>query len=102
MSLVFAVSQEIAEHKGISSFWVDSAARIDIENNKVYHKTGWGELKETSSWLPEGPLTIGVTSGASTPDRAVEEVLEKVFKIKDPAFAGIAPRECAPMVAPTH
>jgi 4-hydroxy-3-methylbut-2-enyl diphosphate reductase len=27
--------QEIAEHKGISSFWVDSAARIDVEGNKV-------------------------------------------------------------------
>jgi len=27
--------QEIAEHKGIPSFWVDSAARIDVENNKV-------------------------------------------------------------------
>lgn len=27
--------QEIAEHKGIPSFWVDSAARIDVEGNKV-------------------------------------------------------------------
>lgn len=27
--------QEIAEHKGISSFWVDSAARIDVDGNKV-------------------------------------------------------------------
>jgi 4-hydroxy-3-methylbut-2-enyl diphosphate reductase IspH len=27
--------QEIAEHKGLPSFWVDSAARIDVEGNKV-------------------------------------------------------------------
>jgi 4-hydroxy-3-methylbut-2-enyl diphosphate reductase IspH len=27
--------QEIAEHKNIPSFWVDSAARIDVEGNKV-------------------------------------------------------------------
>jgi 4-hydroxy-3-methylbut-2-enyl diphosphate reductase len=92
--------QEIAEHKGISSFWVDSAARIDVEGNKVLHKTGWGELKETANWIPEGPLTIGVTSGASTPDKAVEEVLERIFKIKDPKFAGIAAKECKPMVVP--
>jgi 4-hydroxy-3-methylbut-2-enyl diphosphate reductase len=44
---------------------------------QVLHKTGWGELKETANWIPEGPLTIGVTSGASTPDKAVEEVLER-------------------------
>ncbi len=94
--------QEIAEHKGIPSFWVDSAARIDVAGNKLLHKLAHGELKETTNWLPSGPIRVGITSGASTPDRAVEEVLEKVFKIKDPSFQGIAPRECAPMVVPTH
>lgn len=44
---------------------------------QVLHKTGWGELKETANWIPEGPLTIAVTSGASTPDKAVEEVLDR-------------------------
>lgn len=92
--------QEIAEHKGIPSFWVDSAARIDVSANSLLHKTGWGELKETSGWLPDGPLTIGVTSGASTPDRAVEEVLDRVFRIRDPGFGGIAPKECAPVDVP--
>lgn len=93
-------SQEIAEHKGIPSFWVDSAARIDVAGNKLLHKTGWGELKETTNWLCDGPLTIGITSGASTPDRAIEEVLDKVFRIKDPGFAGIAPKQCATVATP--
>lgn len=92
--------QEIAEHKGIPSFWVDSAARIDVAGNKLLHKTGWGELKETANWLCDGPITIGVTSGASTPDRAIEEVLDKVFRIKDPGFAGIAPKLCATVAVP--
>lgn len=95
--------QEIVEHKGrIPSYWVDSAARINVEKNTILHKTAIGELKETEHWLPEGPITIGVTSGASTPDRAVEEVLERVFRTRDPSFAGIAPKECAPPAVQTH
>jgi len=61
---------------------VDSAARIDVSKNTILHKTAHGELVETKNWLKEGPLVIGVTSGASTPDRAIEEVLDRIFKIK--------------------
>lgn len=45
--------QEIAEHKGIPSFWVDSAARIDVEGNKVrrtQHNTA------AAAWLTPGSL----------------------------------------------
>jgi 4-hydroxy-3-methylbut-2-enyl diphosphate reductase len=33
----------------------------------------------TSSWLPpEGPVRLGVTSGASTPDNLVEQVIRQL------------------------
>jgi len=85
--------QEIAENAGIPSFWVDSAARVDVENNKVTWKNFQCELKETSNWIPKDgrPLSIGISSGASTPDAAVENVLNQVFRIRDPDFSGIAP-----------
>jgi 4-hydroxy-3-methylbut-2-enyl diphosphate reductase len=87
--------QEIGELKGVPSFWVDAAERIDVAANVITHKLAHGELVETRDWLPAGPLLIGVTSGASTPDRNVEDVLDRVFRIRDPGFAGIAPRATA-------
>jgi 4-hydroxy-3-methylbut-2-enyl diphosphate reductase IspH len=32
----------------------------------------------TSGWLPAGPVSIGLTSGASTPDIIVERVIRRL------------------------
>ena len=56
-------------------------ARIGPDN-RIEHKLLHGDLTVTANWLPDGPITVGITSGASTPDRSVEETIERIFAIK--------------------
>ncbi|MDX2241731.1 MAG: 4-hydroxy-3-methylbut-2-enyl diphosphate reductase [Leptolyngbyaceae cyanobacterium bins.302] len=79
--------QEIAIERGIPSYHIDSGARIG-PGNRVEHKPLNRDLEVTENWLPDGKLTIGVTSGASTPDKVVEEVLEKIFELRVMAYSG--------------
>ncbi|GAB0490595.1 hypothetical protein MMPV_001832 [Pyropia vietnamensis] len=72
--------QEMAEHAGVTSYWVDSAECVAPEN-RIRYRSSNGEEHVVDSFLPAGPVTIGVTSGASTPDKVVEDVLERVFMI---------------------
>ncbi|MEO0409994.1 MAG: 4-hydroxy-3-methylbut-2-enyl diphosphate reductase [Cyanobacteria bacterium P01_A01_bin.135] len=73
--------QEIAVEHGIPSYHIDSAERIG-PGNQVEHKPLGRELEVTSDWLPAGAIAVGVTSGASTPDRVVSNAIEKIFALK--------------------
>ena len=78
--------QEIAVERGIPSYHIDSASRIGV-GNRVEHKPLHRDLEVAENWLPNGAIAIGITSGASTPDKVVEEVLEKIFELKAMAQA---------------
>jgi len=73
--------QEIAIERGIPSYHIDSAERIG-PGNRVEHKPLHRDLEICENWLPEGKIVVGVTSGASTPDRIVANAIERIFALK--------------------
>ena len=81
--------QEIAIERQLPSFHIDSATRIG-PGNQIEHKPLHEQaLVTTPDWLPAGKISIGVTSGASTPDKAVQEVIEKIFAIKSKTLSTV-------------
>lgn len=73
--------QEIAVERGIPSYHIDSPERIG-PGNQVEHRLLSGNLQVTQNWLPDGSIVVGITSGASTPDKVVADVVEKIFELK--------------------
>ena len=78
--------QEIAIEHNIPSYHIDSVDRI-ISRDRLEHKPLDGDIAIAENWLPEGKITVGVTSGASTPDKVVADVIEKIFDLKAMAVA---------------
>lgn len=73
--------QEMAIAQGIPSYHIDDVSRIHSAQ-QIEHKPLGKAIEIAENWLPEGKVTVGVTSGASTPDKAVEEVIEKIVQFK--------------------
>ncbi len=73
--------QEISIEHQIPSYHIDSDVRI-LPDNRIEHKPLGKELEITENWLPTGKIVVGVTSGASTPDKVVEDAIERIFASK--------------------
>ncbi|QHG19564.1 4-hydroxy-3-methylbut-2-enyl diphosphate reductase [Nostoc sp. ATCC 53789] len=73
--------QQIAFERGIPSYHIDTVERIQ-SGDSIEHRQLNGQLITTKNWLPDGEIVVGITSGASTPDKVVEDVIEKIFAVK--------------------
>ncbi|MEH2168662.1 MAG: 4-hydroxy-3-methylbut-2-enyl diphosphate reductase [Nostoc sp.] len=73
--------QQIAFERGIPSYHIDTVERLKSAYS-IEHRQLNGQLITTENWLPDGEIVVGITSGASTPDKVVENVIEKIFTLK--------------------
>lgn len=73
---------EIPHMAGIRSFHINRAECVGADNT-ITHRTVTGEIV-TEPFLEdlEKDVVMGVTSGASTPDAAVQDSLSSIFMLK--------------------
>lgn len=67
------------------TFHIEDAACIDPETGKIRHKpllAADAPEEVESAWLPEGPFTLGITAGASTPNNKIGEALVRILRIR--------------------
>ncbi len=80
--------QEIAVERALPSYHIDRAERLRTRSTIEHRDLHSESLVETHNWLPDGKITVGVTAGASTPDRVVAEVIARILALKaDPVEA---------------
>jgi 4-hydroxy-3-methylbut-2-enyl diphosphate reductase len=54
-----------------------------LERTHVRHQALASKQPSTAAdWLPEGPVCVGLTAGASTPDRLVGEAIERLLALR--------------------
>ena len=52
----------------------------------IEHRKLDGDLNVKQNWLPSGEVIIGITSGASTPDKVVEDIIKVLVELKAPGL----------------
>ncbi|MEZ6188032.1 MAG: 4-hydroxy-3-methylbut-2-enyl diphosphate reductase [Planctomycetota bacterium] len=64
------------------TYHINSAEEIHSQRLITHHDPRQKARRETENWLPPGPVTVGVTAGASTPNRTVGEVISRVLEVR--------------------
>lgn len=66
----------------VTTYHIEDADCI-LSASAIRHKPiGSFETVETEAWLPEGRVQVGITSGASTPNQVMGEVVEKILSFR--------------------
>jgi 4-hydroxy-3-methylbut-2-en-1-yl diphosphate reductase len=67
------------------TYHISDATCIDPDDRTIRHKpelAAEAPEVEERDWLPDGPLTIGFTAGASTPNNKIGQTLERVLAMR--------------------
>jgi 4-hydroxy-3-methylbut-2-enyl diphosphate reductase len=68
-----------------TTYHIEDAPCIDLEAGTIRHKpvlSATAPEDVETDWLPEGPFSLGITAGASTPNNKIGEALVRVLTVR--------------------
>lgn len=69
-----------------TTFHISDADRIDVDSGEIHFKPNGTPLDApevtAEAWLPDGPVIIGLTAGASTPNNKIGEAVERILELR--------------------
>ncbi len=72
---------EMGEEK-LPTYFVRNASRLVSTNEIQHYDLHAKEEVIARNWLPQGPLVVGITAGASCPNNLIEETLIRLFELR--------------------
>jgi 4-hydroxy-3-methylbut-2-enyl diphosphate reductase len=65
----------------VPTYHIETAAAIDPERRSIHYRPAAIKHSETDlvDWIPDGPVRIGVTAGASTPNNKIGDVVRRIL-----------------------
>jgi 4-hydroxy-3-methylbut-2-enyl diphosphate reductase len=72
---------EMGEAK-LPTYFIKNASKMISDDVIVHYNLHHTKEVESRGWLPKGPVTIGVTAGASCPNNLIEDVIRRLFELR--------------------
>ncbi len=74
----------------VQTYYIDSPDCVSAAGIR-YRAVGASEESLAPGWLAAGPVRIGITAGASTPDSVVGETIERILALRGKTAADLTP-----------
>jgi len=72
---------EMGEGK-LPTYFVRNASRLVSEKDILHYNLHERQEVIAKDWLPEGPVVVGITAGASCPNNLIEETLVRLYELR--------------------
>jgi 4-hydroxy-3-methylbut-2-enyl diphosphate reductase len=72
---------EMGEEK-LPTYFVRNASRLLSSSEILHYDLHVRQEVIAKNWLPEGPIVVGITAGASCPNNLIEETLVRLYELR--------------------